>query len=79
MAKRFDAARPPDGRHVSGMMSFACPIDGAGRGTRRRHGILIKPWTGSPMPATTCLDELPCNKIRQKLMFNPRETAMKLT
>jgi hypothetical protein len=40
MAKRFDAARPPDGRHVSGMMSFACPIDGAGRGTRRRHGHL---------------------------------------
>jgi hypothetical protein len=31
------------------------------------------------MPARTYLDEVLCNKMRQKLMFNPRETATKLT
>jgi len=65
----------------SGMKPFAHPLSEAGgaSGTGHRHFVLIKPWTGSLMPARTYLDELLCNKTRQKLTFHPRETARKLT
>jgi hypothetical protein len=65
----------------SEMMPLAYPLSGAGdaSGTGRSHFVLIKPSTGSPMPARIYLDELLCSKMRQKVMFNPRETARKLT
>jgi hypothetical protein len=65
----------------SGVKPFAYPLSGAASasGMRRWHLVLIKPSTGSPMPARIYLDELLCNKMRQKVMFNPRETARKLT
>jgi hypothetical protein len=68
MAKHFGAGRSSGVMAgFSGMMSFAYPLSGAASasGTRQRHFVLIEPWTGSPMPATTYLDEVICNKMRQ--------------
>jgi hypothetical protein len=65
---------------LSGMTSFARPIDGAWRGKDAPTAWRVnRAMDWMPMPATTYLDEALCNKIRQKLMFNPRDTATKLT
>jgi hypothetical protein len=73
--------RPSAATSFSGIMSFAPPIDGAGNAphARGRHVVLMRPRTGSPVLATSYLEELLRNKIRQKTLFNRREIATKLT